>query len=528
MFEPIGAQVDVLTHEEGALLVAGGPGSGKTLVAIHSSAQKAASLTDYQRVLFLSLTRVGIHQVAQRAFESLLPAVRRRVHATTFHGLYYSLVRSLGTHIGLPASDVRPCPQEEADLFQRSGLRCSYEDLECGALELLRRSDYLRRAIRDKYPYVVVDEFQDTTRQQWEFLQVLTDWNRVLLLGDPDQAIYSSGDFSSFQAAIDEGIPRLDLGARSMRDETGLIPRLARAVLDNENIAEATARLRAAERLDVRRRDRVVQIRSDVYWAIRNHRQRHPQDSIGVLVSGGRDQAREIAAYLLEGPQNQPGLRISFVAEKDAYKATEVLCTAATAVACGAISANEAGIIELSAVACLAFDDLEGAQEIVEGQPRTEFQERLDRLTRGPRDLPTAFGRACRMVATLPSLSSQRHRLRLWRRQTGHLERRLIANLEGGRSWDEVIRVLERERRARSLRTHDPMTKVEIAHFHGCKGREYDAVVLHLDGRDAYGNPDRERRQVLYVVLSRARSHLYVRAANADLGPALEPIATHQ
>ena len=59
------------------------------------------------------------------------------------------------------------------------------------ALRLLRERAYLRRELQDTYRYVLVDEFQDTNRVQFELVKLLAGGHRNLtVVGDDDQSIY--------------------------------------------------------------------------------------------------------------------------------------------------------------------------------------------------------------------------------------------------------------------------------------------------------------------------------------------------
>jgi superfamily I DNA/RNA helicase len=55
----------------------------------------------------------------------------------------------------------------------------------------------LRRALRERFRYLMVDEFQDTDAMQWSLVLALgredplVPEDRLFLVGDPKQAIYS-------------------------------------------------------------------------------------------------------------------------------------------------------------------------------------------------------------------------------------------------------------------------------------------------------------------------------------------------
>lgn len=71
-----------------------------------------------------------------------------------------------------------------------------YDDLEVMALELLRREN-IRRRYRQKFRYLMVDEFQDTNDRQRRIIYLLCgdseeelQGSRLFIVGDPKQSIY--------------------------------------------------------------------------------------------------------------------------------------------------------------------------------------------------------------------------------------------------------------------------------------------------------------------------------------------------
>ena len=59
------------------------------------------------------------------------------------------------------------------------------------ALRLLRERPYLRRALQDRYRWILVDEFQDTNHVQFELVRMLAgDRRNLTVVGDDDQSIY--------------------------------------------------------------------------------------------------------------------------------------------------------------------------------------------------------------------------------------------------------------------------------------------------------------------------------------------------
>lgn len=91
-------------------------------------------------------------------------------------------------------------PKEErlAVVFERyqDALRSSnaldFDDLLLEGVRLLRHSEKVRGWANQRFQYVMVDEYQDTNRAQYDLMRLLTDHNRnICVVGDEDQSIYS-------------------------------------------------------------------------------------------------------------------------------------------------------------------------------------------------------------------------------------------------------------------------------------------------------------------------------------------------
>ena len=77
------------------------------------------------------------------------------------------------------------------ETLRRSGA-VDFDDLLLRAVEVLQRFGDAREAWGRRFRYVLVDEYQDTNRVQYELLRLLTGERRNLcVVGDEDQSIYS-------------------------------------------------------------------------------------------------------------------------------------------------------------------------------------------------------------------------------------------------------------------------------------------------------------------------------------------------
>ncbi|WP_280463230.1 UvrD-helicase domain-containing protein [Nocardia carnea] len=81
------------------------------------------------------------------------------------------------------------------------------------------------RRIRDRYPVVLVDEFQDTDPLQWEILyRAFHGHNTLVLVGDPKQAIYAfrGAEVLSYLDAVGQATARREL-TTNRRSDAGLL-----------------------------------------------------------------------------------------------------------------------------------------------------------------------------------------------------------------------------------------------------------------------------------------------------------------
>ncbi len=66
-----------------------------------------------------------------------------------------------------------------------------FDDLLLESVNLLRHDDALRQLYNRRYEFVMIDEYQDTNRTQYELIRLLTEArHNVCVVGDEDQSIY--------------------------------------------------------------------------------------------------------------------------------------------------------------------------------------------------------------------------------------------------------------------------------------------------------------------------------------------------
>lgn len=194
----------------GHIVIEGGPGCGKTTIALLKAAQCSAFLHPEQRILFLSFSRAAVRQVSDRMRATLSSDQRAKIEVRTFHSFFLDLIRSHGRLLtGEQARFITP--EREAilranfegndDAWKAEKHRLFFEEslyvfdtLAPSLADLLERSSDLRNLYSTRYPVIVVDEFQDTSTDQWRVVQALSETSTIICLADPDQRIFDHID----------------------------------------------------------------------------------------------------------------------------------------------------------------------------------------------------------------------------------------------------------------------------------------------------------------------------------------------
>ena len=235
---------------DGHLLVLGGPGAGKTTIALLKARSLFPSLLPGQKILFLSFSRAAVRQVLAGCREILSADERSAIEVKTYHAFCMEFLESQGGLLTGKAVSIMFPTQErllkarfDGDwLAERQRLateeaRYCFDLFAAGVAELLERSTALRALLVSCYPTVIVDEFQDTDDQQWRIVQGLASVTRVICLADSDQRIFDYRDDIDprrIENLHDTIAPRtFDLGGENHRSPRGGILRFANAVLNN-------------------------------------------------------------------------------------------------------------------------------------------------------------------------------------------------------------------------------------------------------------------------------------------------------
>ncbi|HLH69836.1 MAG TPA: UvrD-helicase domain-containing protein [Candidatus Dormibacteraeota bacterium] len=240
------AQREAVEHLEGPLLIFAGAGSGKTRVLTARIANLIAQRRVWpDRLLAVTFTNRAAREMRERVAH-LVPGAER-MWVGTFHATAVRMLRRDGERIGVPrtfsifdeddgraalkrvmdrlAVDpkryppaaiaaaisraknelidperypnrsfhdeiVRRCYQGYQRLLREAGA-LDFDDLIGCAVRLLLSDEETLRAWRDRFRYVLVDEYQDTNHAQYVFVNLIAAEHRNLaVVGDDDQSIY--------------------------------------------------------------------------------------------------------------------------------------------------------------------------------------------------------------------------------------------------------------------------------------------------------------------------------------------------
>ncbi|NLR76142.1 UvrD-helicase domain-containing protein [Leeia aquatica] len=279
-----------LPHESALILA--GAGSGKTRVLTTRIAWLVDSgLASPFGLMAVTFTNKAAREMLTR-LTAMLPINTRGMWVGTFHGLCNRLLRAHHRECGLPAAfqildmqdqlalikrvmralnvDEERTPPRQVQQFinsqKESGIRASacesydpqtrryidvygeyeqqcqregvvdFAELLLRAYELLSRNAMLREHYQQRFRHILVDEFQDTNRLQYQWLKLLGGPDTAMfVVGDDDQSIYAFrganvGNMRDFEREFRIGkVIRLEQNYRSF----GNILDAANALIEN-------------------------------------------------------------------------------------------------------------------------------------------------------------------------------------------------------------------------------------------------------------------------------------------------------
>lgn len=242
-------QVEAATHVEGPLLILAGAGSGKTTVLTRRVAYIIASGWEPWSILAITFTNKAANELKTR-IAALLGEQGEGVWAMTFHSFCARVLRAEFPGIGRSgrfsiaddsdqlkvmkaclkelnlsekqypprgilhaisnAKDELMGPDEYAarastfyetkvaqaySLYKRKLLdmdALDFDDLLMETVLLFRGNPRILKKYQERFQHILVDEYQDTNRAQYELTKLLAaSHRRIAVVGDDDQSIYT-------------------------------------------------------------------------------------------------------------------------------------------------------------------------------------------------------------------------------------------------------------------------------------------------------------------------------------------------
>ena len=243
-------QREAVTHKNGPLLILAGAGSGKTRVLTHRIAYLIREGVPAKQILAVTFTNKAAKEMRQRLERLVGKEKLAELTVGTFHAFCARLLRHDGPAVGIDRGfaiydegDQRALlrqamadqgvsekmfspgaigatisgaknemkgpadlagstknqleritamvwPRYESLLRENNAL--DYDDLLLFAVRLFATSDRALERWQDRYQYLLVDEYQDTNRAQYEVLRYLAGLKQNLaVVGDDDQSVFS-------------------------------------------------------------------------------------------------------------------------------------------------------------------------------------------------------------------------------------------------------------------------------------------------------------------------------------------------
>ena len=532
-FEPRPGQNHVLAATAPVVVVMGGAGTGKTTTAAavvrRELDQARHNQADRRRALFLSFSRAAVGQILDRTSNTLGPHTSL-VEVTTFHAFAWKLIKRFGS---IASPDPKLISPSEAKLFGTAG-GVTYDQLIPMALQLIT-VPAIRAHLQRRWALVVCDEFQDTTRDQFDLITRTRGEARLLLLGDLNQCIYASlpGAVGVGPERVDAamslpGAERIDLPEVSHRDPTNILPAAASAI---------------------RRRDfdhAAVQAALDTNMLSTRHTTDFAAEPVVVaeVVAELRADGHETVAIFSHHVDATAGLSDALNAAGIAHEIVG-LPDAVT-------SALEAQFEMLNLAANEGHPDLirRALGIFVTSVERGRAPELAHMIVGHVRAPAPLTARLNALVAALEASASVSETLKV----VGNAPDRL-GLLRGGRPWSTATRLLRtllgpRLCRATTLPADgfgnlrnrltdqqvdlltsvdaDDPASVQLMGLYQSKGREADATIVILRGNDYYGResePMPNGSKLLYVVLTRARKKTMILTFGPELKQLIHPLA---
>ncbi|PIE98980.1 MAG: AAA family ATPase [Treponema sp.] len=232
-------QLKAVESIDGAVLIIAGAGSGKTRVITFRIANMLSHGIPQSHILALTFTNKAAREMRDRV-KDLTGLKLQNLNVSTFHAFGVQVLREhiqeLGWRANFSIYDetdknqlIKDCArelkfsQDALDVYKISSLfsqiktgiktwdnsqviykelyneyqsclklynAVDFDDLIVLPIRLFQNHPDVLEQYRQRFKYVMVDEFQDTSIQQYNFMKLIADKN-ICVVGDDDQSIYS-------------------------------------------------------------------------------------------------------------------------------------------------------------------------------------------------------------------------------------------------------------------------------------------------------------------------------------------------
>ena len=257
-------QYRAATHPEGALLILAGAGTGKTRVLTARIAWLVSQGVDPASILAVTFTNKAAREMRERIASALTPKESKLMTVCTFHSLCVRLLRCDAALVGykenfsiFDESDqmglIKKCASRIHDqqdpinpelaknmISKAKSLGSSFpeetgtalgslfahyqqelktlnamdfDDLLLQATHLLANHSEARARWQERYPFILIDEFQDTNRLQMQLIShLVSDPINLCVVGDDDQSIYGwRGAESAHLIEFEHAFPNVEI-----------------------------------------------------------------------------------------------------------------------------------------------------------------------------------------------------------------------------------------------------------------------------------------------------------------------------
>lgn len=239
------AQQTAVKHNKGPMLVLAGPGSGKTMVITHRTRYLIEQYgVSASKILVITFTKAAAGEMRER-FDKLTGGRYVGVNFGTFHAVFFKILKYAYNYnasniiseeekyryfreiievmeieiedekefIEGVSSEISLVKGEKMDISNYYSMNCSeenfqqiyklyekklrnanlidFDDMLLLCYELLTERSDILKLWQQKYEYILIDEFQDINKIQYDIVRLLAKpQDNLFIVGDDDQSIY--------------------------------------------------------------------------------------------------------------------------------------------------------------------------------------------------------------------------------------------------------------------------------------------------------------------------------------------------